>query len=483
MMDMLEIVRYLLQFMIGENHYEEISHLVGYCSDSASFQPFKVVIVPSDFFKEGVYGSNKTNPSIPLKHIDGVPLLFGTPDIERVGDTIVVHADLVASAYFLVSRYEEMLHRHLRDAHGRFPGRESLPYRAGFIDRPIVEEYGQLIRKWLKQNGVTLSEPAAQIRKINLTHDVDEPFYCRTWRNVARHLLSGRSLASAIRAKYGPVERDLYFTFPWMLHQDNVLQLEIGEDRCQSFLFFKAGGKTKKDKPYYHLDGKDIRVLLALCREHRVIVGLHSSYSAGMTPSFIATEKKQLETTFGMEIKHNRHHYLSSREPEEMEYLEQEGFTDDYTMGYADVSGFRLGTSLPVRYINCQTRRLTSLTLHPLIIMDGTLNHPNYMNLTAEKAEAYCFQLIQRIQQVNGDLTLLWHNTSVVEGAGYLRDLYRKIIIGIRSQESGVRSQESGVRSQESGVRSQESGVRSQESGIRSQESGINSPFEGGRGM
>ncbi len=42
-----------------------------------------------------------------------------------------VHADIIASTYFLISRYEEMVRRGLRDEHGRFPGKESLPYRAG----------------------------------------------------------------------------------------------------------------------------------------------------------------------------------------------------------------------------------------------------------------------------------------------------------------------------------------------------------------
>jgi hypothetical protein len=111
-----------------------------------------------------------------------------------------------------------------------------------------------------------------------------------------------------------------------------------------------------------------------------------------------------------------------------MEYLEKAGITDDYTMGYADVAGFRLGTSLPVRYINPSTRRLSPLTLHPLTIMDGTLSDVKYMNLTSDRAEDYCKRLIQNIRHVTGELTLLWHNTAVVEHNGYLRELYSKLI-------------------------------------------------------
>ena len=415
--------------MVGESLRDDVSRLVGYTSDVKLFANYKVVIVPSDFFDEGVYGTIRTKPALPLKTIEGVPFLFGTSEIERVGDTIVVHADLVASAYFLLSRYEEMLHRELRDAHGRFPGRESLPHRAGFIERPVIDEYGKLIRKWLSQHGVIMNELMPFVRKINLTHDVDAPFNCRTWRNVARHTVSGKNFFDMIREKHKPLHTDLYYTFPWMFQQNKILEQTVGEDRCQTLLFFKAGGITKNDKPRYDLNSRDMRVLLELCREQGATVGLHSSYQAGMNPSLIAAEKKKLEDAIGMEVKHNRHHFLSSREPEDMEYLEQSGITGDYTMGYADVAGFRLGTSLPVRFINPATRRITSLMLHPLVIMDSTLSDMKYMNLTADRAEDYCRRLVRAIRQVNGELTLLWHNTSVVEQAGYLRELYGKLLI------------------------------------------------------
>ena len=423
-----EIIRYLFRFMVGEHFVDDVSRFVGYTSDTLCFADYKVVIVPSDFFNEGVYGTVKTQPTLPLKNIEGIPFLFGSPNIEQIGDTIVVHADLLASAYFLLTRYEELINTQ-RDKYGRFPGRESLPYRAGCIDRPIVDEYGKLIRKWLSQTGVEMSKNGASIKKINLTNDVDVPFCCRTWKNVVRQILSGENITNVIRAKFDPLENDPYYTFPWIFQQNKILQEGVGEGCCESLLFFKSGGKSKQDKPLYDLKGKDITQLFALCREQKAILGLHSSYHSGIHPELITNEKKNLEEALGMAIKYNRHHFLTSREPKDMEFLIKAGITDDYTMGYADVAGFRLGTSLPVRFINPLTKCLTSLKLHPLIIMDCTLSEKIYMNLTAEKAEEYCLKLIRNIQNVNGELTLLWHNNYIVENdKGYLRDLYGKLI-------------------------------------------------------
>ena len=257
---------------------------------------------------------------------------------------------------------------------------------------------------------------------------MDVPFVGRTWRSVARKILSGDAPIAVIYDKYAPLERNPFYTFPWMLEQNKKLQQIMGNERCRSLLFFRAGGNAKQDRPYYDLRGKEIRSLYSLCKQHEATVGLHSSYRAGTEPHLVLSEKNNLEDAFGQEIKQNRHHFLASREPEDMEYLEAAGITDDYTMGYADVAGFRLGTSLPVRYMNPATRRLSSLKLHPLTIMDSTLSEVKYMNLPHERAEDYCIRIIDHIRNVGGELTLLWHNTSAMEGCGYLRKLYGCLI-------------------------------------------------------
>ncbi len=98
-------------------------------------------------------------------------------------------------------------------------------------------------------------------------------------------------------------------------------------------------------------------------------------------------------------------------------------------MGYADVVGFRLGTCYPVRWINPITRRLSPLTLHPLIIMDCSLDETAYMGLTHEQAHAYCLSLLEQVSHVGGELVLLWHNVSFTENNGkYHRQLYTDLL-------------------------------------------------------
>ena len=112
-----------------------------------------------------------------------------------------------------------------------------------------------------------------------------------------------------------------------------------------------------------------------------------------------------------------------------MQHLIEVGVTNDFTLGYADVAGFRLGTCRAVKWINPRTQQLTSLTLHPLTIMDGTLSDKRYMFMNSHDAYEYCIRLINMVESWNGELVLLWHNTSVEDTPNtYHRKLYLDII-------------------------------------------------------
>ncbi len=153
-------VRYVLSVLLGEDFADEFpANSILYADPTAAPRDQPVVcIVPGGLFGSD-YGEPASLPHMPPTSIDGVPLLYGSRDIRRERDCLIVSADIIASTYFLVSRYEEMVRRDARDCHGRFPGRESFPFRAGFLDRPVVEEYAALLRSWLGEVGIHVPPP------------------------------------------------------------------------------------------------------------------------------------------------------------------------------------------------------------------------------------------------------------------------------------------------------------------------------------
>lgn len=420
-------IQYIIRFLLGDNATDEQINQIGYTSDESEYPNYKLVIYPSSFFNKDIYGTTVSLPELPLPLWENTPLLFGTPKVEKKGETVILHADIIASTYFLISRYEEMVRRDCRDAHGRFPGRESVLYRVGFINQPAVDVYGRLLRNLLRTTGVDIPEPVQKIQNIYLTHDVDILAHYRNFRGLLGGMMQGK-FTVAFRSYFKGLTYDPYYTFPFLFSSNDTLKNAESTSSVESILFFKAGGgRRKEDQPISKLQSKDFSRLFALAKRHKAVFGLHASYEAGIYPNQIGEEKEKLEKITGKTIHYNRHHFLAAREPEDMQALIEAGITDDFTMGYADTAGFRLGTCRAVRWINPATQELTPLTLHPLTVMDATLSDGRYMNLDTENAFECVTKLIDVTKKYGGDVCLLWHNTSVVEGGSYHRNLYDRV--------------------------------------------------------
>ena len=419
-------VKYIIDFLLNGN--TQLASRVGYTADAAQIEQYNVAIVPSGFFDKATYGKPASEPQLPLKEFNGTPILFGTPEIESQGGTIVIHADIVASAFFLLARYEEFLHpSDNRDAHGRYVGKKSLPSRANFISRPIVDEYSLILLKYLSEAGCKVVFPPTEFRNIYLTHDVDFLTNYRHLRGffggVKRNLLSPKGLCKVAKSAFS-LENDPAFTFPWILEQDNKVA------GAQKVYFLKSAVvQASADYPGYNLTGKDCSKLVGMLKQNICRIGLHTSYFSANHLEYIELEKQKLEQRLNLTVSASRWHFLRTLQPTDYKELLSAGITDDFTLGYADIAGFRLGTSRPVCWINPENLVVTNLTLHPLTAMDCTFSNQEYMNLTEIEAFEAINDLLKQVKKHNGEVVLLWHNTvfSDLDG-GYHKSLYTNII-------------------------------------------------------
>ena len=422
-----KICQYLIDFLVGslwvqsegDDRFQRRFEAIGYTDDPEQMKLYPIVIIPSGFFKMDVYGTEESMPTLPLKTWRGIPLLFGEPRVEwsADGSQLIIYADLLASTYFLISRYEEMYRRSERDSYGRFPGKSSLPYRAGFLHRPIIDEYGEALRQILLETGIAerhnlrLEERPQTFSRVNLTHDLSRPYNYRGWRSFLRAWLKQKkSPLEAARLSFSADVEDDYFTFPKFLKWDRNTCDSLGRDRSDIFLFIRMPSRHPLDKPYYSLHSLYLRRILSIAAKHKVLLALQCSYAAGHQSELISKERHQFEKAFRQRPRGLRHNKLTSCEPEDLLQAYVSGFRNDYSMGYADVVGFRLGTCRPVKFINPNTRLLTELILHPLVLRDLTLSDQRYMALEQDEAERIAHDLIRTTARYNGELTLLWHN-------------------------------------------------------------------------
>lgn len=391
-----------------------------------------VQIVPSSFFGDG-YGAIDSLPSLPLDQIEGVPLLFGVPVLKRRGEVLVVGADILASAYFLLTRYEEWVRRDVRDVHGRFPGRESLAFRAGFMERPIVDEYAALLRAWAGAVGVGLLEQKRRF-SVLLTHDVDyigpETGLLPGISTLGRGLLDRRRIRRVVADSViaAGLRRHPDDNLEAVLRLDGQLTERVSSDRCRTIFMFNAGVGSQHYGTSI-LGSRRTAARLRWASRSGAEIALHASYEAGGEPHRLGQERRALEEVSGLPIDKSRHHFLRWLEPEDGAALATAGIRWDATLGYADVAGFRLGVCRPVPLFDPMHRRLMGVEEHPLIVMDRTLDRPECMGLDEDAAFEYVRNLADTTFRHQGEFVCLWHNDALASGElSYHKRLYPRAL-------------------------------------------------------
>ena len=107
-----------------------------------------------------------------------VPVIFGA-ELEgggfgRAGDDgIELGVDLFGSILFQLTRYEEIA-QPASDEHDRYPAEATLAHRQGFLTRPLVDEYVEILRAALSRLWPSLPIARSEFG-VRVSHDVDWP--------------------------------------------------------------------------------------------------------------------------------------------------------------------------------------------------------------------------------------------------------------------------------------------------------------------
>ena len=422
---------YIVSFLLGENA-KNLENRVFYGLPESAPSNAEIVIVPSDFFDDGVYGTSATMPETPFAMLpdSNIPFLFGEPRLEKnENGRLILYADLVASSYFMLSRYEETIKLDCRDQHGRFLAKDSVVFQQKYGMRPLVDEWGNYLRNLLRKSGVDLPAEKSGFRKIYLTHDIDTPFFLWRKKQVLKQLIKnlihyGRKIQNPYRV-YRTGVGDPYNNFSRIIGYDSDLKNKMGESIVESVYFMIAAGNSRTES-YCDIELPKYQVMLKQLEESGAEIGLHASYEAGADPMLLKTEMERMFKYCGGASSKNRHHFLRWREPEHIDEMENAGITEDFTLGYADCAGFRVGTCRPYKFINPRSKRVTDIVIHPMEIMECSLDRKIYMGLDFESAKHVCKEIAAKVYEHGGELNILWHNSSFLQS--YYDELYKEVL-------------------------------------------------------
>lgn len=330
---------------------------------------------------------------------------------------VVVPADLFASAFWFLSRWEELFSDR-RDEWGRFRYVDS-GFRAG-LDLHSVDDYLRIVEGLLK--GVLAwagrrmwwlprwSEGAPFA--FCVTHDIDALFkwhprrvvgelgYVRkAWREAG---LAGAWERVQSTARNVQASRNPY---------DNVQELGRQEQalRVRGTYFFLAGRRHPKDGDY-DLE-RDLRVhsLFSQVRSLGHEIALHGSFSTYGNAALLRREKEVLEQIVGPVVGH-RQHFLHMDVRDSWDIYREVGFEYDSSLGFPDHEGSRAGFSFPFSPFDIAGRLAYPFLEMPLTVMDASLY--GYQGLGADAAWERLRQEMEHVKEVGGCFTLLWHNAS-----------------------------------------------------------------------
>ncbi len=365
----------------------------------------------------------------PLGADERLPVLYGAhpadpPDrlLSVDGDAVRLHVDVLGGAFFLLTRYEELLGGE-RDRHDRFPAAASVAERAGFHGTPLVDAYVELL--W---GALRLAWPRLRRRptayQVLITHDVDDPLATLgrtpvlTARQLAADLVHRRAPGLAVRraraalaAYRGHHEPDVNNTFDFLM--------EVGERHgLRGAFYFLADNEVRAGAaPYPVLDHPWVQDLVGRVHRRGHEVGLHAGFGTHRDAGRTRAEFDRLRAIADAQGVHQpvwggRQHYLQWANPVTWRNWDAAGLDYDCTLGWAERVGFRTGTCREYPVFDLLERRPLRLRERPFQVMDVTL--AGYLSLTPAAALDAVLAVARECRRFRGALGVLWHNDEVL---------------------------------------------------------------------
>jgi peptidoglycan/xylan/chitin deacetylase (PgdA/CDA1 family) len=373
-----------------------------------------------------------------------LPVLFGKPlsggqYFKMHENEIRLGIDVLGSAFFMLSRYEELVSDE-RDEYDRFPAAASIAFKAGFLERPIVNEYVEVFWQCLKRlwSGLARRE---RFFRVLLSHDVDQPFRerdmsaSRVLRTMVGDTLKRKDPVAALkRAGQWGASRFLGPHYDPVYTFDYIMDLAERHGVNSAFYFIPSASAGPPDYRYGIYDS-GIEKLMSDIHTRGHEIGYHASIDTYQDRALVQKEVALLRracenigcrpAAYG-----GRQHYLRVRVPVTLRYLAEAGMAYDTTLGYADHAGFRCGTCWEYPFYDLEERRVLPIAERPLIVMECSVCDPSYMGFgTGEHALEFMLRLARLCRQFCGDFTLLWHNTRLTSPEE--RRLFETLVTGL----------------------------------------------------
>lgn len=365
-----------------------------------------------------LYDQGINDIDITILKWDNVPCFF------PAGESSSIPFDIFAASFYLISRYEEYL-PHVRDVHERFPADESIAFKNGFLEQPLIDIWAYKFLEILKERFPDYNFKSRAFEMIS-TIDVDLAY---SFKNKGIVRTVGGFFKDIVQFNIVNFwhrfltilnfRKDPFDTFSELLEIKKTHKVE-------TLFFFLVGDYTTFDKNI-SWGNRKFQSLIKSVGDYAKI-GLHPSYFSFKDMAMLKKEKKRLESIINTPVVFSRQHYLRLSIPETYQHLIDLDIEADYTMGYAKHAGFRASTCTPFYFYDLDFEIQTPLKIFPFAFMEGTLK--DYMGLDNDASLAKILELKENVKKVNGTFISLFHNESLSETGDWIgwKAIYLKML-------------------------------------------------------
>jgi hypothetical protein len=314
--------------------------------------------------------------------------------------------DIFSAGFYLLSRYEEYL-PYKADMYGRYAHENSIAYKEGFLDLPLINLWIKELKKIVQQKFPLHLFPDTTFHFLP-TYDIDIAW---SFKNKGLLRNAGGFVRSFLKGDTGSInerfsvlqckKKDPFDAYDWMD------ELHVKYKLHPVYFFLVASANGKLDKNILPSDEEMQR----LVRQHsnRYNIGIHPSWQSGDDPSLLIKEVQCLEKITAQKINSSRQHFIRFTLPGTYRQLLKAGITKDYSMGYGSINGFRASVASPFFWYDLEREQTTSLLLYPFCFMDANAFYEQKYSTQQTLQELQQFYKI--IKQVNGTMIAIWHNT------------------------------------------------------------------------
>ncbi len=322
--------------------------------------------------------------------------------------------DVLAAIFYLITRYEEYL-PHQKDIYGRYAHTNSLAYQNNFLTIPLVN-------LWIKDLLSQLTTHNSQLTTYNLqlttsfsftpTYDIDIAFaynhqpIIKNLGGFFKDLMKGDVEKVIERANvYSGTKQDPFDTYQWL----DALHQQLNLNPIYFFLLAKKKGIYDKNI------APSSSAMQQLVQQHstKYVVGIHPSWQSGDKELLLKEEIDSIKKITAKDCTKSRQHYIRLTLPETYRSLIKNGITEDYSMGYGSINGFRASVASPFYWYDLEKEEATNLLIHPFCFMDANSFFEQHLSAAEAGRELRYYHDI--VKQVGGQLITIFHNHFLTE--------------------------------------------------------------------